>query len=92
MTKKEIDELANKVANAVIEAMEKKQDEFDREFAKSIEFQDWSIVNVNHKENPKTKLANLREELAEYLKDENYAKANKVSKEIDKILNKFNLK
>ena len=46
MTKKEIDELANKVANAVIEAMEKKQDEFDREFAKSIEFQDWSIETL----------------------------------------------
>jgi len=87
-----MDELAKKVADTIIEAMEKKQDEFDREFAKSIEFQDWSIVNVNHKENPKTKLANLREELAEYLKDENYSKASKASKEIDKLINKFNLK
>lgn len=92
MTEKEINELASKVANVVIEAMQKKQDDFDRGYAEMMESQGWGIVNVTHEESPKTKLANLREELAEYLKDENYSKASKVSKEIDKLLNKFNLK
>jgi len=92
MTKKEMDELAGKVANAVIEAMEKKQDDFDREVAGMVESQSWSIVLDAREDNPKTKLANLREELAEYLKDENYSKASKASEEIDKLINKFNLK
>ena len=92
MTKKEIDKLAGKIANAVIEAMEKKNEEFEKGFAEMVKSQGWSIANVTHEENPKTKLANLREELAEYLKDENYSKASKISKEIDKLINKFNLK
>ena len=92
MTKKEMDELAGKVANAVIEAMQKKQDDFDREVAGMVESQSWSIVLDAREDNPKTKLANLREELAEYLKDENYSKASKASEEIDKLINKFNLK
>ena len=92
MTKKEMDELAGKVANAVVEAMQKKQDDFDREVAGMVESQSWSIVLDAREDNPKTKLANLREELAEYLKDENYSKASKASEEIDKLINKFNLK
>jgi len=87
-----MDELAGKVANAVIEAMQKKQDDFDREVAGMVESQSWSIVLDAREDNPKTKLANLREELAEYLKDENYSKASKASEEIDKLINKFNLK
>ena len=87
-----MDELAGKVANAVVEAMQKKQDDFDREVAGMVESQSWSIVLDAREDNPKTKLANLREELAEYLKDENYSKASKASEEIDKLINKFNLK
>mgnify|MGYP003634538352 CR=1 FL=1 len=89
MTEKQQEEFAEKVANKIIEAMEEKQAEFDEEFAKSVELQNGSYRIVSKQEMLENKLETLREELAEYLQDEEYSKAEKVSKEIDKIRNKL---
>jgi len=89
MTEKQQEEFAEKVANKIIKAMEKKQEEFDEEFAKSIEIQNGSYRIVSKQEYLENKLEVLREELAEYLQDEEYSKAEKTSKEIDKIVKKL---
>tara|TARA_R110000868_G_scaffold258870_1_gene516499 strand:+ start:495 stop:773 length:279 start_codon:yes stop_codon:yes gene_type:complete len=89
MTEKQQEEFANRVADKVIKAMEKKQEEFDEEFAKSIEIQNGSYRIVSKQEYLENKLEALREELAEYLQDEEYSKAEKTSKEIDKIVKKI---
>ena len=89
MTDKQREELAEQVANKVIKAMEDKQEEFDEEFARSIEVQGGSYRIISRQESLEDKLEHLREELSEYLKDEDYGKADKVAKEIDKIVNKL---
>jgi polyhydroxyalkanoate synthesis regulator phasin len=89
MTEEQQEEFANRVADKVIKAMEKKQEEFDEEFAKSIEIQNGSYRIVSKQEYLENKLEALREELAEYLQDEEYSKAEKTSKEIDKIVKKI---
>ena len=89
MTEKQQEEFANRVADKVIKAMEKKQEEFDEEFAKSIEIQNGSYRIVSKQEYLENKLEALREELAEYVQDEEYSKAEKTSKEIDKIVKKI---
>jgi hypothetical protein len=89
MTEEQQEEFANRVADKVIKAMEKKQEEFDEEFAKSIEIQNGSYRIVSKQEYLENKLEALREELAEYVQDEEYSKAEKTSKEIDKIVKKI---
>jgi hypothetical protein len=89
MTEEQQEEFAKKVANKIIEAMEEKQAKFDEEFAKSIEIQNGSYRIVSKQEYLENKLGDLREELAEYLQDEEYSKAEKTSKEIDKIVKKL---
>ncbi len=89
MTEEQQEEFAEKVANKIIEAMEEKQAEFDEEFARSIEIQNGSYRIISKKEGLENKLGDLREELAEYLQDEEYSKAEKTSKEIDKIVKKL---
>lgn len=89
MTEEQQEEFAEKVANKIIEAMEEKQAEFDEEFAKSIEIQNGSYRIISKQEYLENKLEALREELAEYLQDEEYSKAEKTSKEIDKIVKKL---
>ena len=77
MTEEQQEEFANRVADKVIKAMEKKQEEFDEEFAKSIEIQNGSYRIVSKQEYLENKLEALREELAEYVQDEEYSKAEK---------------
>ncbi len=89
MTEEQQEEFAEKVANKIIEAMEEKQAEFDEEFARSIEIQNGSYRIISKQESLENKLGDLREELAEYLQDEEYSKAEKTSKEIDKIVKKL---
>lgn len=89
MTEEQQEEFAKKVANKIIEAMEEKQAEFDEEFARSIEIQNGSYRIISKQEYLENKLGALREELAEYLQDEEYSKAEKTSKEIDKIVKKL---
>mgnify|MGYP003650391064 CR=1 FL=1 len=89
MTEKQLEELANRVANKVIKAMEDKQDEFDEEFAKSIEVRNGGYRILSKKEVLEKALEDLREELSEYIKDEDYIKADKIAKEIDKIVKKL---
>ena len=89
MTEDQQEKFAEKVANKIIEAMEEKQAEFDEEFARSIEIQNGSYRIISKQESLENKLGDLREELAEYLQDEEYSKAEKTSKEIDKIVKKL---
>ena len=89
MTEDQQEKFAEKVANKIIEAMEERQAEFDAEFARSIEIQNGSYRIISKKEGFENKLGALREELAEYLQDEEYSKAEKTSKEIDKIVKKL---
>ena len=89
MTEDQQEKFAEKVANKIIEAMEEKQAEFDEEFARSIEIQNGSYRIISKKESFENNLKALREELAEYLQDEEYSKAEKTSKEIDKIVKKL---
>lgn len=89
MTEEQQEKFAEKVANKIIEAMEEKQAEFDEEFARSIEIQNGSYRIISKQESLENKLGALREELAEYLQDEEYSKAEKTSKEIDKIVKKL---
>ena len=89
MTEDQQEKFAEKVANKIIEAMEEKQVEFDEEFARSIEIQNGSYRIISKKESFENNLKALREELAEYLQDEEYSKAEKTSKEIDKIVKKL---
>lgn len=89
MTEEQQEEFAEKVANKIIEAMEEKQAEFDEEFARSIEIQNGSYRIISKQESLENKLGALREELAEYLQDEEYSKAEKTSKEIDKIVKRL---
>lgn len=89
MTEEQQEKFAEKVANKIIEAMEEKQAEFDEEFARSIEIQNGSYRIISKQESLENKLEALREELAEYLQDEEYSKAEKTSKEIDKIVKKL---
>lgn len=89
MTEDQQDKFAEKVANKIIEAMEERQAEFDAEFAKSIEIQNGSYRIISKKESLENELEALREELAEYLQDEEYSKAEKTSKEIDKVVKKL---
>ena len=89
MTEEQQEKFAEKVANKIIEAMEEKQAEFDEEFARSIEIQNGSYRIISKQESLENKLGALREELAEYLQDEEYSKAEKTSKEIDKIVKRL---
>ena len=89
MTEDQQEKFAEKVANKIIEAMEEKQVEFDEEFARSIEIQNGSYRIISKKESFENNLKALREELAEYLQDEEYSKAEKTSKEIDEIVKKL---
>jgi cell shape-determining protein MreC len=89
MTEEQQEKFAEKVANKIIEAMEERQAEFDAEFAKSIEIQNGSYKIISKKESLENELEALREELAEYLQDEDYSKAEKTSKEIDKVVKKL---
>ena len=89
MTEEQQEKFAEKVANKIIEAMEEKQAEFDEEFARSIEIQNGSYRIISKQESLENKLEALREELAEYLQDEEYSKAEKTSKEIDKVVKKL---
>jgi len=89
MTEDQQEKFAEKVANKIIKAMEEKQVEFDEEFARSIEIQNGSYRIISKKESFENNLKALREELAEYLQDEEYSKAEKTSKEIDKIVKKL---
>ena len=89
MTEDQQEKFAEKVANKIIKAMEEKQVEFDEEFARSIEIQNGSYRIISKKESLENNLKALREELAEYLQDEEYSKAEKKSKEIDKIVKKL---
>ena len=89
MTEDQQEKFAEKVANKIIKAMEEKQVEFDEEFARSIEIQNGSYRIISKKESFENNLKALREKLAEYLQDEEYSKAEKTSKEIDKIVKKL---
>ena len=89
MTEDQQEKFAEKVANKIIKAMEEKQVEFDEEFARSIEIQNGSYRIISKKESFENNLKALREELAEYLQDEEYSKAEKTSKEIDEIVKKL---
>lgn len=85
MTEKQREELAEQVANKVIEAMEKKQREWDKEFQEALVWQ----VNPAPKKSSKETLALLKELLSQALYVEDYIAADKISKEINKILNKL---
>lgn len=83
MTEKEINKLAKAVANTVIAAMEKKQQQYDEEFAKQIDIQSgtWEIIPKK----PPT-IEDLRMQLAQAVQDEDYSLAIKLQTEISNFL------
>jgi hypothetical protein len=85
MTEEQQENLANKIVDKIISAMEKKQEEFDEEFARSIELQNGSYIILSKEESLELKLRQLRDELDGFITNEEYDKAEKTSKEIDKV-------
>jgi hypothetical protein len=85
MTEEQQENLANKIVDKIISAMEKKQEEFDEEFARSIELQNGSYRILSKEESLELKLRQLRDELDGFITNEEYDKAEKTSKEIDKV-------
>jgi len=98
MTEKQQEDFANKVAEIVIKAMEKRQEEFDIELAKSFEdknaqFGTWPFSIMTELASPKEQLRKMLESLESELSDallkEDYEAADKISKNIEKILNEL---
>jgi hypothetical protein len=85
MTEEQQENLANKIVDKIISAMEKKQEEFDEEFARSIELQNGSYRILSKEESLELKLRQLRDELDGFITNEEYDEAEKTSKEIDKV-------
>lgn len=85
MTEKEINKLAKAVADIVIAAMEKKQKQYDEEFAKQIDIQSgtWEIIP---KQDQEVTLESLETKLAQAVKDEDYSLAIKIQTEISEFL------
>ena len=84
MTDKEIEKLATAVAKTVIAAMEKKQQEYDEEFAKQISIQSgtWEVIPAEVEE---VTLASLELQLKQAIEDEDYSLAVKLQNEISKF-------
>mgnify|MGYP003680722415 FL=1 len=88
MTEKEQENLAKAVAKTVIAAMEKKQKEYDEEFAKQIDIQSGTWEVMPNKATEEVTIDSLELKLAQAVKDEDYSLAIKLQKEISEFLNK----
>ena len=92
MTDKEIEKLATAVAKTVIAAMEKKQQEYDEEFARQMNMNPemkilpytWT-VDMPEKEKEEVTLASLELQLKQAIEDEDYSLAVKLQNEISKF-------
>ena len=86
MTEKEQENLAKAVAKIVIAAMEKKQQEYDEEFAKQISIQSgtWEVIPAEVEE---VTLESLELKLEQAVKDEDYSLAIKLQTKISEFLN-----
>ena len=92
MTDKEIEKLATAVAKTVIAAMEKKQQEYDEEFARQMNMNHemkilpytWT-VDMPEKEKEEVTLASLELQLKQAIEDEDYSLAVKLQNEISKF-------
>lgn len=92
MTDKEIEKLATAVAKTVIAAMEKKQQEYDEEFARQMSMNHemkilpytWH-VDMPEKEKEEVTLASLELQLKQAIEDEDYSLAVKLQNEISKF-------
>ena len=84
MTDKEIEKIATAVAKTVIAAMEKKQQEYDEEFARQISIQSgaWEVIPAEVEE---VTLASLELQLKQAIEDEDYSLAVKLQNEISKF-------
>tara|TARA_R110000822_G_scaffold294676_1_gene416760 strand:- start:27 stop:326 length:300 start_codon:yes stop_codon:yes gene_type:complete len=98
MTEKQQEDFANKVAEIVIKAMEKRQEEFDIELAKSFEdknitFATWPPPGDNNllseKERLVATLEQLERDLSNAILNEDYNGADDISKNIEILLNKL---
>ncbi len=86
MTDKEIEKLATAVAKTVIAAMEKKQKEYDEEFAKQIDIQSGTWEVMPNKATEEVTLESLETKLAQAVKDEDYSLAIKLQTKISEFL------
>lgn len=92
MTDKEIEKLATAVAKTVIAAMEKKQQEYDEEFARQMSMNHemkilpytWT-VDMSEKEKSNRTLASLELQLKQAIEDEDYSLAVKLQNEISRF-------
>ena len=82
MTEEQQENLANKIVDKIISAMEKKQEEFDEEFARSIELQNGSYRILSKEESLELKLRQLRDELDGFITNEEYDKVGVIYQEL----------
>jgi hypothetical protein len=88
MTDKQLEYLANKVANLVIDALEEKQKEWDTDLVQELKTFEAPIYN-NAEEKLLTELAEAMTALDYNLKLENYTRCSELQKEILQIENQL---
>ena len=91
MTEKEMNKLADIVANKVVNKIELKQQEWDIEFHADLQhFVPDSTASVNiHKQTLVDQIEELKEQLSQALTDENYNKAILIDKKIKELKDKL---
>jgi|TARA_B110000238_G_C16014665_1_gene390463 excinuclease UvrABC helicase subunit UvrB len=91
MTEKEMNKLADIVANKVVNKIESKQQEWDIEFHADLQhFVSDSTASVNiHKQPLVDQIEELKEQLSQALTDENYNKAIIIDKKIKELKDKL---
>jgi hypothetical protein len=88
MTDRQLEYLANKVANLVIDALEEKQKEWDTDLVQELKTFEAPIYN-NAEEKLLTELAEAMTALDYNLKLENYTRCSELQKEILQIENQL---